>query len=176
MISPVLILPGYGGSGPKHWQSLWELSNPEFERIQQRDWDKPVCAEWIAGLEAAVNRIGPRVVLVAHSLACLAVAHWAAQPHAPIQAALLVAVPDPAKPIFPAEAVGFSSTPICPFTFRSTMVVSSDDPYASQELSARLAKAWGSHLINIGNCGHINSNSNLGAWAQGYELLEQLRG
>mgnify|MGYP000583696976 CR=1 FL=1 len=173
--SAVLILPGIGNSGPQHWQSLWEYSSPGFERVQQRDWDNPVCEEWATALESAVKRSGPHVVLVAHSLACLVVAHWAAKPHAPIDAALLVAVPNPNAPNFPGEATGFSDTPIQPFSFKSTVVVSTDDPYGSPEHSGHLARAWGSHVVNIGNRGHINASSGLGSWPEGYELLRQLR-
>lgn len=79
----VLILPGIGNSGPQHWQTLWQNSHPDFVRVEQRDWDRPVCAEWVAALDAAVRAAGPQAVLVAHSLGCLAVAHWAAQPLRP---------------------------------------------------------------------------------------------
>ncbi|MBS1190552.1 MAG: hypothetical protein H6R10_2344 [Rhodocyclaceae bacterium] len=176
MSSPVLILPGIGNSGPLHWQSLWEQSHPDFVRVEQRDWDNPVCTEWVAGIEAAVRQAGPQVVLVAHSLACLALAHWAAGAHSPVKAALLVAVPDPEGPNFPREARGFSGTPARPFPFPSTVAISSDDPYGSPAHSERLAKAWGSRVVHVGNCGHINADSRLGAWAEGYALLEQLRG
>jgi predicted alpha/beta hydrolase family esterase len=172
----VLILPGIGNSGPLHWQSIWEQSQPEFVRVQQRDWSNPICEEWVAVIEEAVKRAGPDGVLVAHSLACLAVAHWAAKPHSPIKAALLVAVPNAKGPDFPEEAVGFSETPTQPFSFRATVVVSADDPYGSPEHSEQLAAAWGSRVVHIGNCGHINASSGLGAWAEGYELLNQLRG
>jgi uncharacterized protein len=163
----VLILPGIGNSGPLHWQSIVEQSHPEFIRIQQRDWDNPVCSEWVAGIEEAVKRAGPDVVLVAHSLACLAVAHWAAKPHPPIKAALLVAVPNSNGPNFPTEARGFTETPTQRFSFRSTVVVSDDDPYGSPEHSAELAVAWGSGVVRIGSCGHINASSGLGAWPEG---------
>jgi predicted alpha/beta hydrolase family esterase len=172
----VLILPGIGNSGPLHWQSIWEQSHPEFVRVQQRDWDNPVCEEWVAVIEEAVKRAGPDAVLVAHSLACLAVAHWAAKPHSPIKAALLVAVPNCEGPNFPVEARGFSETPTQPFSFQSTVVVSDNDPYGSPERSKQLAAAWGSRVVHIGSCGHINANSGLGAWPEGYELLYQLRG
>jgi predicted alpha/beta hydrolase family esterase len=145
-------------------------------RVQQRDWDNPVCAEWVAAIEEAVKRAGPDVVLVAHSLACLAVAHWAAKPHSPVKAALLAAVPDCKGPSFPVEARGFSGTPIRPFSFQSTVVVSDDDPYGSPENSRQLAAAWGSRVVQIGSRGHINASSGLGAWPEGYELLKQLRG
>jgi predicted alpha/beta hydrolase family esterase len=171
----VLILPGIGNSGPQHWQSLWEQAHPEFVRVRQRDWDNPVCEEWTAAIEDAVKRAGPNVVLVAHSLACLAVAHWAAKPHSSIKAALLVAVPDAEGANFPAEASGFSITPTCRFPFQSTVVISDDDPYGWPENAERLAAAWGSRVIRIGSCGHINASSGLGAWPAGYELLDQLR-
>ena len=120
---------------------------------------------------------GPDVVLVAHSLACLAVAHWAAtKPDSPIKAALLVAIPNSKDPNFPVEARGFSETPIEPFSFRSTVVVSDDDPYGSPEHAEQLAVACGSRVVHIGNRGHINANSGLGPWPEGYDLLNQLRG
>jgi len=172
----VLILAGIGNSGPQHWQSRWEQSDPEFKRVQQRDWNNPVCEEWRDALEVAAKRAGSSVVVVTHSLACLVVAHWAAQGHAPIKAAFLVAVPDPTGPNFPKEAIGFSATPTKPFAFPSVVVASTDDPYGTIEHTSRLAKAWGSHLVNIGACGHINASSGLGAWPEGYELLSQFRG
>lgn len=176
MSASVLILPGIGNSGPDHWQSIWEQAHPGFVRVQQRDWDNPVCADWVAAIEQAAKAAGPDVVLVAHSLACLAVAHWAAKPHAPIKAALLVAVPDATGLNFPREAVGFSVTPTRPFSFSSTVVISSDDPYGSPAHSERLATAWGSRVVHVGNCGHINASSGLGAWEAGFELLRQYLG
>ena len=175
MPSPVIIIPGIGNSGPLHWQTLWEQSNPEFVRLQPRDWDEPICEEWSETLETAAKNTGPDVVLVAHSLACLVVAHWASGPHSPIKAALLVAVPDPAGPYFPKEALGFSNTPTGPLNFRSTVVVSEDDAYTSPERARGLARSWGSKLVDVGKCGHINAGSNLGAWPQGFELLNELR-
>lgn len=176
MPASVLILPGIGNSGPEHWQSIWEQAHSGFVRVQQHDWDNPVCADWVAAIEPAVNEAGPAVVLVAHSLACLAVAHWAEKPHSPIKAALLVAVPDSTGPNFPREAIGFWKTPTRPFPFHSTVVISSDDSYGSRGHSERLAAAWGSRIVNIGNRGHINASSGLGAWAEGFELLKQLQG
>jgi len=170
----VLILPGIGNSGTLHWQTLWEQSNPGFLRVEQRDWNHPVCADWVAVIEDAIKRAGPQVVLVAHSLACLAVAHWVVEPHSPIKAALLVAVPNSKRPSFPREAVGFADTPTVPFSFRSTVVVSDDDPFGSAENAERLAAAWGSRVVRIGPHGHINADSGLGDWPEGYALLKPL--
>ena len=175
MSAKVLILPGYGNSGALHWQSRWEQANPAFVRVQQRDWDAPVCDDWVAAIEDAVRSAGPDVVLVAHSLGCLAVAHWAATPHSPIRGALLVAVPDPEGPDFPAQASGFGEPPARSFAFSSTVVISDDDPYGTPAYSAQLAQAWGSSAVRVGSCGHINAESGLGDWAAGFELLRQLR-
>lgn len=175
MNAPVLILPGIGNSGPQHWQTLWQDAHPDFVRVRQRDWDRPVCVEWVMALDAAVRASGPQTVLVAHSLGCLAVAHWAALPHAPLKAALLVAVPDPAGANFPAEASGFAATPTPRFDFASTVVASSDDPYGSPAHAARLAAAWGSRFVEAGAGGHLNAASGLGDWPTGWSLLEALR-
>jgi predicted alpha/beta hydrolase family esterase len=172
--SRVLILPGYGGSGPEHWQTLWERAHPGFRRVGERDWDRPDCTEWVAALEAAAEASGPGTVLVAHSLACLQVAHWSARTRLKIHAALLVAVPDPASPVFPATAIGFAPVPLRPLPFPSILVGSSDDPYATPEFTASCARAWGSRLVPIGAAGHINASSGLGDWPEGFGLLESL--
>ena len=174
MNSTVLILPGIGNSGPEHWQSIWEKDNPAFARVQQRDWDRPVCSEWLDVLERSVSRAGANVVLVAHSLACALVAHWAVRTNLEIKGALLVASPNPDGPGFPKEAVGFSPLPLKPLAFPSIVVASSNDPYGSLEFAMSAATAWGSRFVNIGPAGHINSQSGLGEWNEGMSLLQQL--
>ena len=174
MTSPILVLPGIGNSGPDHWQTLWEAGNRSMKRVNARDWNRVTCSEWVRALEAAVSVSGAQAVLVAHSLGCLQVAHWASNTSLPIHGALLVAVPDPSGPSFPAEASGFDPIPLKRFAFPSIVVASSNDPYADIDHARRCAKAWGSRIAEIGNAGHINASSNLGDWAQGRALLEEL--
>lgn len=171
MNASVLILPGIGNSGCEHWQSLWEASNASFRRVVQRDWDRPARSDWVESLEKAVSAAGSQTVLVAHSLACLVVAHWAAQYRQRIQGALLVAVPDPQGPNFPKEATGFSPVPKQPLPFKSIVVASSDDPYGTIEHSSECASAWRSRLVTVGAAGHINASSGLGRWSEGFELI-----
>src|SRR2546427_295372 len=71
---PVLVLPGYGDSGPGHWQSLWEAEDGRFRRVLQRDWLLPERAEWLAALEREIAACAAPPVLVAHSLGCALVA------------------------------------------------------------------------------------------------------
>ena len=51
----MLLLPGYGDSGPAHWQSRWEAADPQhYIRLHQRDWLQPRLDDWMANLERAV--------------------------------------------------------------------------------------------------------------------------
>jgi predicted alpha/beta hydrolase family esterase len=170
----VLILPGIGNSGPEHWQSRWEASNPSYGRVMQRDWENPVLSEWQAELEKSVGLSGPNTILLAHSLASLLAAHWATSTQLRIKAALLVAVPDPARPTFPSGAAGFAPFPQQPLPFKSLLVASTNDPYGSLAYSRACASLWGSQLVVIGDAGHINSSSGLGMWEEGHNLLREL--
>ena len=171
---PTLIIPGIGNSDHAHWQTLWESANPEVIRVQQRDWNHPVCEEWVNGLEQAVAAIGERPILIAHSLGCLCVAHWAARTSFKIKGALLVAPPNPDDAGFPSEAIGFFPVPLGSFGFPSMVVASSNDPYGSIEFARACASRWGSRFVNIGPTGHINSESGLGDWSEGWALYQEL--
>lgn len=171
----VLLLPGYGDSGPAHWQSRWEAADPKrFVRLQQQDWLQPRLEDWIARLESAVADSGPQTRVAAHSLGCLLVAHWSARSRLPLHAALLVAVPDPDGPHFPPAAADFANPPLQRLRFPSVVAISDDDPYGSPAYAHRCASAWGSQLTRVGARGHINADSGLGDWPQGLTLLEQL--
>lgn len=174
MDTTVLVLPGIGDSGAGHWQTLWEQRHDAFVRVRQRDWNRPVCAEWVETLEMAVSSVTGEVVLAAHSLGCLLVPHWAAQTELTLKGALLVAPPDPDGPAYPKEIAGFDHPPLDPLPFPSVVVASTDDPYGSVEFAQSCAQAWGSHFVDAGARGHINADSGLGDWPEGYVLLRQL--
>lgn len=174
MTAPILIIPGIGGSGPGHWQTLWEQCHPECHRVVQRDWQVPVRDEWSSVLDDAVGACGAPPLLVAHSLGCLVVVHWARQNGKPVQGALLVAVPDPETTQFPPEASGFSPLPHDRLPFPSVVIASTDDLFGSVEYARRSAAAWGSELIVIGAAGHINAESGLEEWQEGWRLVQQL--
>jgi predicted alpha/beta hydrolase family esterase len=48
----VLMLPGWQGSSPAHWQSRWELRHG-YQRVEQHDWMRPLRGDWMAQLEEA---------------------------------------------------------------------------------------------------------------------------
>lgn len=171
MTIPMLLLPGIGGSGPDHWQSHWERTDPGMTRFAPTDWDRPDLVDWCEALDRAVARLAEPPVLVAHSLACLLVSHWAAASRHQVRGAMLVAVPDPSGAAFPDDARSFAPVPELALPFPSLIVSSADDPYGTMEYSERRARQWGSRLIAVGPLGHINAGSNLGDWPAGRDIL-----
>jgi len=76
-MTDIIMLPGLGGSGVDHWQSLWERQDPCMRRFQPSSWDRPILTDWIAALERDIARSETPPILIAHSLACQLIAHWA---------------------------------------------------------------------------------------------------
>lgn len=168
----MITLPGIGGSGDTHWQTLWERAEPRFMRFAPANWDQPDLDDWVQSLERAVATCDQPPVLVAHSLACLLVAHWAARSSSAVAGAFLVSVPDPDGSAFPSAAASFRSAPTAPLRFPSLVIASADDPYGELTQTRRRAQEWRSGLISAGALGHINASSGLGYWPQGRGLLE----
>ncbi|MFN4126149.1 RBBP9/YdeN family alpha/beta hydrolase [Pannonibacter indicus] len=170
---PKLILPGTGGSGEAHWQSHWEAADTSFRRFRPSSWDTPELEDWKMALDAAISQAPARPVLVAHSLACLLVAHAAPMLGSRVRGAFLVAVPDPDGPAFPArEAASFANPPALPLPFPALIIASANDPYGTPDHAWRRAREWGAVLIEAGALGHINGASGLEDWPQGRMLLE----
>ncbi len=172
----MLILPGLGDSGLSHWQTLWQLSTPGARRVEQLDWDHPVLPEWIDRLQDAVVEAPSPVVLVAHSLACVLVTHWARSGAAGrVAAAMLVAPADvESEARTPPHSWGFAPIPRDPLPFPTLVVASSDDSYVEIERAREFASSWRARLVEIGRAGHINGNSGLGAWPEGRRLLNEM--
>lgn len=177
MTAPVLIIPGLGGSGPEHWQSLWQARLPDATRVEQADWDRPDRAGWIAAVDAAVAAAKSPPVLVAHSLSCALVAHWAAAHSRPVHGALLVGPADVESDAHtPPEAHVFRPMPLTRLPFPAIVAASRDDPYVAFDRAAHFATAWGAALFDAGHAGHINTAAGYGEWKAGEELLARLVG
>ena len=177
MSPPILIIPGLGGSGPEHWQSLWQSRLPDATRVEQADWDRPDRAGWIAALDAAIAAAKWPPILVAHSLSCALVACWAALHHRAVHGALLVGPADVDSGTHtPAEAHGFRPMPMARLPFPTLVVASRDDPYVDFWRAQAFATAWGAELADAGKAGHINASAGYGEWPAGEKLLAQLTG
>jgi predicted alpha/beta hydrolase family esterase len=175
----LLIVPGLENSGPDHWQTHWERELPEATRVDLGNWEKPHRNTWVNKLNLAIHRAGRPVILVAHSLGCLAVAWWARyeqpEPTGPVLGALLVAPPE--VDFFPRDErlTPFAPIPLDPLPFASTLVASRNDPWISLPTAEWMAHKWGSEFVDVGEAGHINAETDLGSWLQGRELLARLQ-
>jgi predicted alpha/beta hydrolase family esterase len=171
----VLILPGWEGSGPRHWQTLWEQRHG-YRRVEQHDWTKPLRGDWIARLEDVVLGCEEPAVLVGHSLGCILVAAWAAhsQNTQRVKAALLVAPPDVERAEIRDQLSSWTPIPLDTLPFPAVLVGSRDDPYCSLARARMFASAWNAQFIDHGACGHINADSGLASWPEGHVLLQDL--
>jgi uncharacterized protein len=172
--SDILILPGLGNSGEGHWQTIWE-NQFGFTRVQQHNWDAPVCSDWIDTLDREVlKRDQKNIILVGHSLACCTVAFWAKKYNRKVKGALLVAPSDTEADSYPPGTTGFNPMPLNEIPFPTLTITSSNDFYITVERAQVFADAWKSKLTNIGEAGHINVASGFGAWQEGLSFLQQL--
>jgi predicted alpha/beta hydrolase family esterase len=179
----ILLVPGLHGSGPAHWQTIWEQDDARCSKVELGRWDDPHRNTWINNLNLAIRQAARPVVLVAHSLGCLTVAWWAHFEHqawaerggvSPVKAALLVAPPE--VDFFPLDerVARFAPTPAGPLPFPSRLIASRNDPWIGFHTAQALARRWGSDFVDAGELGHINADSRLGDWSFGREQLAGL--
>ena len=167
----IVIVPGWRDSGPGHWQSLWAESIVGAVRVQQDNWISPTRSAWVSRIaETILAQNGP-VVLVAHSLGCIASTHLPSEAVARIHGALLVAPADPERR---APLVDFAPVPYQALPYRSVLVASSNDLYCPVRTAGAYARSWGSEFVRLQNAGHINIDAGFGAWPLGLALLQSL--
>ena len=173
--STVLMLPGWQGSGPDHWQMHWARLHG-YTVVEQNDWQQPRRGDWLARLDEVIIDAPGSVVLVAHSLGCILVAAWAcfSRHTARVQGALLVAPGDVEKPELTDRLPGWAPISRQSLPFKSILVGSQNDPYCRADRAQALAQDWGAQWLDLGLAGHINADSSLGDWPQGHALLPTL--
>ncbi|CAM3600235.1 Alpha/beta hydrolase [Paracidovorax anthurii] len=167
----VVIVPGWRDSGPAHWQSLWAGRVPGARRVVQDDWITPIRKAWVPTLERTVLEAPHPVIVVAHSLGCIAAVHMGPEAMARVKGALLVAPADPERR---AVLSDFAPVPYAPLPCRSILVASSNDPYCPIRLAGAYARAWGSEFVRLQQAGHVNVESGHGEWPLGWALLHSL--
>ncbi len=170
----VLLVPGWTGSGPGHWQSLWHAQRPAWARLEQRDWDDPHPADWDAALAAAVATAAKPLVLVAHSLGCvLSARHLVGRRPAGVIATLLVAPCDVEAPGAATPLTRFAPVPLAPLGVPALVVASDDDPFATLARSRTFAERWGAELRVVPRAGHLATADGYGAWPEGLAWLDE---
>ncbi|KAA2266170.1 hypothetical protein F0L68_03385 [Solihabitans fulvus] len=172
----VIVLHGFTGSGPEHWQS-WaagELARAggAVEYPQFTDPDRPDRATWLAELTehlAAAPTEVERVVL-AHSLGAHLWLHHAAgefDPALRVDRVLLVAPPGPTWE--DPDVVGWQPLPLDPTGLRraagsTRLVTGDDDPYCAVAEATAMAEAlFIDHDVVPGGA-HLNIVAGYGPW------------
>lgn len=169
----ILIVPGLNNSGPGHWQTRWEEKLSTARRVEQKDWDRPDHADWVATIASAVNGSAKPVILIAHSLGALAAIH-AAPRFTPGKTAGAFLVAPPSEEwmrAHPLDLGGFETHPRDPLPFPALMVGSRNDPHADYAATEDLAFALGANMLDAGEAGHINLDSGHGPWPEGLMSL-----
>jgi predicted alpha/beta hydrolase family esterase len=168
----ILMVPGWQGSGPGHWQSRWERNLTTARRVELQDWVGSDKDKWVGAIiEAVATSVRP-VVIVAHSVGVIAAVHAALKlPHGSISGAFLVAPADVDNAqvwpitqgyVWPDSGFGFAPVPLSPLPFPAMLLASSDDPYCRPERARHFAAAWGAEPIEVGPAGHITAESGHG--------------
>ena len=181
----VLIVPGLRDAVAQHWQTLLETrlraqGRPVAAVPPLGREDLGVAAK-VAAIERAAQAVEGPVVIVAHSGGCIMVAHWARQTSRPVHGALLAAPPDFESPMpegYPTldtlRAWGWLPVPRARMPFPSIVAASRNDPLASFDRVADLARAWGGELVDLGRVGHLNPASGYGEWPRADEFIATL--
>jgi len=155
-----LILHGYQGSGPGHWQT-WlagrlRSGDAKVHYPDLPDADHPRLSAWLDALAGELDAIGEPPVVLCHSLACVMWMHHVADGGRPAERVLLVAppseagVPDALRSFFPAPAVSMPN---------ARLVCSDNDPYCPEGA----VSLYGEGDVLPGQ-GHINPDAGYGPW------------
>ncbi len=161
-----LILHGWQGSGPEHWQRwLAERLRAAGATVAYPDLPNagnPRLAAWRSALERELAALPPAPAVVCHSLGCLLWLHHAAE-HGPGARALLVAPPSAAAGV-PELADFFPAPTRVVLAPGSRLVCSDDDPYCPEGAAALYGPSLGVPVDVIPGGGHLNPDAGLGPW------------
>jgi uncharacterized protein len=164
----ILIVPGFMNSGEEHWQSRWQAKLSTASRVWEPILSDARRNDWVDALVNAVRRAEKPVVLVAHSLGVITIAHAGSALAGKVRGAFLVAPSNVERENLTAGIdPAFAPVPRDPLPFPSILVGSQSDPFCAFDKAGEFANAWGSALVDAGEAGHINVDSGHGPWPEG---------
>lgn len=170
----ILIVPGYKGAGPDHWQSRWESNITSARRVEMGDWHKPVFDDWKENLLRATEDAKKPIIFIGHSIGSQVIVHAAKEVRRPVAGAVLVAPPDVENPsIRPRHLLTFGPASRDPLPFPSVTIASRNDHFCAFEVAEEMAAAWGSLFLDAGESGHINQESGHGPWPEGLMVFSR---
>lgn len=164
----IVMFPGWMGAGPDHWLSRWQAKLKTARWVRHENWSSRDPEDWFQSVAGAVNGGSHPIVLVAHALGAASIVQAAPRFNNKVAGAFLVAPPDlsPSNESMN-DLVPFGRYSNDPLPFPSTLVASRNDPHCSYERSQEMAADWGSHLVDAGSSGHLDTESGHGPWPEG---------
>jgi uncharacterized protein len=167
----ILLVAGWRTARAGSWQHVWDARLGNATHLQLDNSATPVRDVWVAAITAHILAQAGPVVIAAHDLGCVAVAHLPAEVTGRVTGALLVAPADPERR---GRLVDFAPVPFHRMPYRNILVASSNDPCCPIRLAGAYARAWGSEFVRLPQAGHIDLESGYGAWPLGMALLQSL--
>jgi predicted alpha/beta hydrolase family esterase len=171
---PTVILHGWQGSGPDHWQT-WladqlRATEREVRYPDLPDADKPQLEAWRQALRNTLAGLpDDGFDVVAHSLGALLWLHHAASGEASPRPArvALIAPPSPATTI--PELATFLPVPLDIDAVRhaadgTVLVGSDDDPYSPEGIAVAYGRPLKMPTTIVEGGGHINPDAGYGPW------------
>jgi uncharacterized protein len=169
-----LILHGYEGSGPEHWQSwLADRLIRAGERVAYPDLPdpyEPSLPAWRRALATQLRALHGELTVVAHSLACILWLHHCEAPvigDARAARVLLVAppsiagAPEPIRSFFP---VPVDPASVAAAAEHTRLVCSADDPYCPEGAAVLYGEPLGIEVDLLDGAGHVNPEAGFGPW------------
>jgi predicted alpha/beta hydrolase family esterase len=177
----VLIVPGLREHVADHWQTLLAERLPAARIVPPLGRDNLELAPRLEAIEREAAAIEGPLIIVAHSGGVPMVVHWAQRTRRTVTGAVLATPPNLDRPMprgYPTlkalGAGGWLPVPRKLLPFASIVAASQDDPLATFDEVAAMAKAWGARLQDIGNAGHLNPASGYGPWPLAEQLISEL--
>jgi predicted alpha/beta hydrolase family esterase len=168
-------VPGLYNSGADHWQTKWEeLHKADFIRVNQDNWIYAYKRHWVQRLQQVIASVNEPMILIGHSLGCITIRHWLNEFDNPLVKAVFLVAPADVENSRLEGLCTFAPIPNTPIAVDGYLIASTNDPYAAVDRAATWSAYWGTRFISLGNKGHINANSNLGNWEEGWNLLQEL--
>lgn len=171
---PTVIVPGWNGSGPGHWQTWLEDESAAVGRPTLRpafdDVDRPDLAGWLAALRAAVQALPETGYdVVAHSLGAVLWLHHVAQANdAPRpDRVLLVAPPSPAldEPRIAEFLPPPTDVDVVRHSAEGTVLVGGEgDPFCPEGTAAAYGVPLRIAVTVVEGGGHLNPQWGFGPW------------
>jgi uncharacterized protein len=169
-----LILHGYAGSGPEHWQSwLADRLRAGGETVAYPDLPdsyEPALPAWREALAAQLRAPHGELTVIAHSLGCILWLHHcceAVTAGARAARVLLVAppslagAPEPIRSFFP---VPLDAAAVAAAAATTRVVCATEDPYCPEGAAACYGESLGIEVDLLDGAGHINPEAGFGPW------------